>query len=191
MKEQKKKTLKQIFFALICILLGIGLISGSYMSGLLEMSDLIYATFHIVCIESCIVIAFVTNVLDVEKENKSILYQKALTRKSVWLKSEIAWLVVYYWLIGSSLLATIIVIYIGIDTMEQRRIVLYSIFSLFFCCAGYVVNAMTASRGYRKAYCLIDAAILKYEQDGNNEKILGDAMIEGEKFITEYTFKKR
>lgn len=132
--------------------------------------DILYLLFNLICIEICLVISFVTNVLEVENQNDVVIYKKALIRKSVWLKSYIIWLVVHYWLIGAALMATINVIYIGIDSMEQKHIIMYSILSLFLTCVGYAVSPLVMATGYRKAYCCLDKAIVVYEQNKIKEE---------------------
>lgn len=114
----------------------------------------------------------------------------AYIRKSVWLKSNIVWMVVNFWMIASAFLSTLVVIYISVNNIDARKIVFYSIMSLFVSIMQYVLTPMAMARGYRKAYQSIDKAIFAYEKGGCQDiAILEEALNLGEDYIEKYSYE--
>lgn len=65
-----------------------------------------------------------------------------------------------------SILSTLIVLYIGCFedtgiTTIKARVILYSVLSLFTTIAPYVVNLLKLSKIYRKAFYVIETALLE------------------------------
>ena len=107
----------------------------------------------------------------------------AVRQRNGYICSSAVFAFIHYWCILTSILSTLIVLYIGCfeDTNEQNikvRMILYSALSLFTTICPYVVNLLKISRKYRKAFCIIETAILK---DGD----CGSALADCEKVIAE------
>lgn len=193
MKHIPNKPIRQFVFSFVSIAVGIAIFVIIVCLRIFQVCDILYFLLHIVCVVTCFVVSFVTNVLEVNTKSNVIIYKKAMIRKGVWLKSYIVWLVIHYWLITASLLGTINVIYVTIDSVDQIRIVLYSILSLFITSASYAISPVTMAEGYRIAYCKLDSAILCYEKANDNNGIdkLIEAMELGEEIITSYSFYRK
>lgn len=186
---QMKKS-SRVFFCLLCALIGVSVevIVGKLAN--LGFQDVLYMTLTVVCIETCVIIAMITGIEDLKIKEVSGIYKVAYIRKSVWLKSNIVWMVVNFWMISSAFLSTLIVIYISVNNIDARKIVFYSIMSLFTSIMQYVLTPMAMARGYRKAYQIIDKAILSYEKNGCKDiEILEDALNLGEGYIEKYSYK--
>lgn len=115
------------------------------------------------------------------KEEEDIKRKEAFEKRKIWIRSSIIWLSIYYWLILNSILTTLLVLYIscyenmGVNEM-QARVFFYSVISLFSSICPYVVNLQEISKAYRKAYRVLDKALVLNEN-------LAEALVEGEKII--------
>lgn len=107
---------------------------------------------------------------------------KAIKKRNNWLKGSIICIVFYYWCILCSIFSTLLVLHIGcygnLDSpTDKTMVVLLSIVSIFTNVCPYIVDLKKMSKAYRKAFCIIDEAILKDED-------LADAITQGENEIT-------
>lgn len=181
----------RVLICLICVIVGISIEFVLFYIGKLKFQDMLYVTLCVVCIEACVLIALITGIEDIVIKELGGIHKVAYIRKSVWLKSNIIWMVINFWMVASSFLSTIIVIYISIDNLDATRIVFYSVMSLFVSIMGYVLNPLAMARGYRKAYQEIDKAIFEFEKDKNNTDILEKALVSGEEFIEKYSYEMK
>lgn len=95
-------------------------------------------------------------------ENSNELVSLAVKKRNVYLRSSIIWLSIFYWLTLSSILSTIIVIYLcAYEKDDSIRIFLYSVLSLFSIIIDFVLSPRVNSIGYRKAFRYIDNILLK------------------------------
>lgn len=185
------KKIFRVVLCMICILIGIALEIALYYIGKLKFQDMLYITLSVVCIEACILITLITGIEDIVIKSLSGIHKVAYIRKSVWLKSNIIWMVINFWMISSSFLSTIIVIYISVQDVDATRIVFYSVMSLFVSIMSYVLNPLAMARGYRKAYQEIDKAIFEYEKRKENIDILEKALVCGEEYIEKYSYEMK
>ena len=114
---------------------------------------------------------------DTKDENKKV----AITKRNVWIKSSIIFSALYYWTVLSSIMTTLIVLYISCyenmdDAGMRERVFLYSAISLMLSIIPYVVNLLGLSKAYRKAFLIMEKAIT------SNEKI-EEAIKNGEEII--------
>lgn len=157
-----------------------------------ELHDILYLSLFIGCVEFCLLVPSTTGIDD-ELINKSDgIYKTAYIRKNVWLKSNLIWMTIHYWVIAASFLATLIVIYITVDNLNESGIVFYSVVSLFTSIMSYILSPITIAKGYKLAYQKIDKAIFLFENSSNQDKeILSSALIEGEELIKKYCYEMR
>ena len=114
-----------------------------------------------------------------QKKNNDIddaILKDAYYRRKIWIRSSITWLAVHYFIVLSTFLSTSIVIYVSMSDEGKGKILFYSIVSFFSSIITYIVNPYKTSLAYRKAYMLIDFALL------NNENIQ-ESIKNGEKII--------
>lgn len=178
----------RIVLCIIFFALGLGIIIGSGFF-FLAIVDLLYLTLFIVCPEACILISIITGIEDTVIPEIEGTHKVAYIRKSVWLKSNIIWLVVGFWIISSSFLATLIVIYLTSNEENKNRIIFHSIMSLFTSIMSYVLNPIPMAKGYRLAYQEIDKAIFEFQEKGSkNGEILVSSLAKGEEYISQYSY---
>lgn len=84
----------------------------------------------------------------------------AYYRRQIWIRASITWLAVHYFIVLSTFLSTSIVIYVSTVNEGKEKIIFYSIVSFFSSIATYIINPYKTSLAYRKAYMLIDFALL-------------------------------
>lgn len=184
--------LKRILLYLLFLIFGVGIIIVSSVVFSFELQDILYLAIFISCIEVCMLNLIIIGIEDTIINKIDGIYQTAYIRKSVWLKSNIIWTVVDYWILASSFLATLIVIYIAGNDTNKNKIIFYSVMSLFTSIMSYVLNPMAMAKGYRAAYQEIDKAIFKYQHSKKkNEKILLRALIKGEEYINKYSYEMK
>lgn len=114
-------------------------------------------------------------------KDKGIRY-KAIKKRNNWLKSSIISIGFYYWCILCSIFSTLIVLHIGCygnmqNPDDKIKLVLLSIVSIFTNVCPYIIDLKKMSKAYRKAFCIIEEAILK-------DKGLEDAITKGEEEIS-------
>lgn len=126
-------------------------------------------------------------------KNYEPTFLEAYRKRDIWLNAAIAWQIFYYWLIGSSFLATLNVIYISLydsitvtPTNQLRRIVFYSVVSILFTLLNTYISPGSIYKGYRSAYEQIDEALIRscHTKDidflinarVNAEKTIGDSI---------------
>ena len=154
----------------------------------LESYDKLYLIAIFLCIVICVSFALFTHLYYIASVD-SKEYEEACRKRIVWLNSAIAWMIVHYWLIGASCLATLIVVYITVgNEINSTRVVFYSIMSLITSFLDMIIMPLSMSKGYRKAYEKIDAELVEMEYTNENLK---KARLRGERFITKYTYDKR
>ncbi len=99
----------------------------------------------------------------------------AVKQRNCFLRSSLTFQFIHYWCILTSILSTLIVLYIGCfeDTNEKSikaRMILYSALSLFTTIAPYAVQLLKISKKYREAYCVIQEALLDGDQYASAHK---------------------
>lgn len=177
---------------LIFLILGIVLIILSSKILGLVIQDVIYFNMTIICIELCIIIPIVISIDDEKIYKINGIYKTSYIKSDCWLKCNIIWLIVNFWIIGSSFLANLIIIYTVVNEINKNRIVFYSIMSLFTSIMSYVLNPIAMAKGYRLAFQEIDKAILIYENGKcENDDILVVALIKGEEYISKYSYEMK
>ncbi len=183
------KTMR-VFLCVIFSILGIGIIISFARVFAFNLQDVLYLSLFVVCLEACLLISIITSIEDELISEIDGTYKTAYIRKSVWLKSYIIWMVINFWMVSASFLATLIVIYITSNDINKVKIIFYSIMSIFTSIISYVLNPMSIAKGYRLAYQEIDKAIFKYQNSGKKkDKILSTAINKGEQYINKYSFK--
>lgn len=182
----------RFFCAFLCVSIGIVVIWASAISKKFQLFDVFYLMLFIVCLDVCLLMSLFIGNKEKEKESIDGVIGQSFYLKSIWLVSTIVWMLVGFWMISSSLLSTLIVIYISSDVsngVDTNRIIFYSIASLFVSVMNYALAPMAMSKGYRKAYQEINTAILKYECIEKDKKVLAEAIIKGEEYIEKYSFE--
>ncbi len=178
--------------AILCLLSGILVIGGISISDMFQLYDIFYVVLFVICLEVCLLMSLYIGSKGTEKEHCEGIIGKAYSLRNIWLKTTIIWMLVAYWMISSSMLSTLIVIYISSENnkgVDTNRIIFYSIASLFVSVMYYVLSPMAVSRGYRRAFREINKAILKSEcQSVGKEIALADAIVMGEEYIERYSF---
>lgn len=157
-----------------------------------ELYDILYLTLFIGCVQFCLLVPS-TSGIDSDLTNKSEgIYKTAYIRKNAWLKSNLIWITINYWIIAASFLATLIVIYVAVNDINKNKIVFYSIVSLFASIMSYILNPLAIAKGYRLAYQEIDKAILEFENTGStNKEFLSFALIKGEEYVKQYCYEMK
>ncbi len=117
-----------------------------------------------------------------ERDNDKNIRDKAIKKRNNWLKATIISIGFYYWCILCSIFSTLLVLHIGCygdmqSSGDKIKLVLLSVVSLFTNVCPYIIDLKKMSKAYRKAFCIIDDAILK-------DKGLPDAITKGEKEIS-------
>ena len=85
--------------------------------------------------------------------------KRALRTREVWKTLDICWLSVYYFLNISALLLTVSVIYTAEYGTDNKRVILYSIISLCFTCACWLIRPKEQVQGYRKAFEILNSSL--------------------------------
>lgn len=186
------KKIARLVCAIVCVSIGIVVIGAVVVSKKFQLFDVFYLLLFVVCLDVCLLMSLFIGTREKEKESIAGVVGQAFYLKSIWLVSTIVWMLVGFWMISSSLLSTLIVIYISSDIsngVDTNRIIFYSIASLFVSVMYYALAPMAMSRGYRKAYQEINTAILKYECIEKDGKALAEAIIKGEECIEKYSFE--
>lgn len=150
----------------------------------LHVSDLFFIAGIILLFTLCSLVLVICERYPMQEDDT--IKNSAIKRRNIWLRSSIIWLCVYYWLILNSILTTVVVLYISCyENMElpemQVRIFFYSVISLFSSICPYIVNLQEVSKAYRRAYRILDEALVL-------NKDFTNAIIDGEKIIE--TFHK-
>ena len=103
-------------------------------------------------------------------------------KRNMFLKSSIVWYVTYYSMTLSSLLSTIIVIYLcDFSSPDMERTFFYSVISLFATIINFVLSPKEKAVVNRQCFNLLDRAIA---QNCDDEKSLMDAVFKCEDMIT-------
>ena len=112
--------------------------------------------------------------------------------KYFWLKLQVFFLMIHYCLLISSLLASLLIVFIsayytGLEA-ERAKIILYSTVSFFSLVADKIINPYGLGKAHRKAFDLLNETLLlqvMYSENRQkfNEKIVR-TIIECEKIIS-------
>lgn len=195
MSDDIKSSMLTGLIAFLCIAAGLVTIIAAIYSDLFKLYDIFYILLFVVCLEVCLLMSLYIGFTERNRRKGDALLETAYCLKAVWLKSTIIWTLVNYWMVSSSLLATVIVIYISSESdnmIDTSRIIFYSIASLFLSVMNYALTPMAMARGYRKAFLEINKAILEYRsQSSKSEQMLADKISEGEEIIDMYTFEMK
>lgn len=113
-------------------------------------------------------------------------------RKS-WLREQNIWKSVELFLMVLAYLSMVITIYITVDNIVSNdfmkiKISFYTIINLLSTALKDYLQPEKKSIGFREAYILINTAILKFENGLIDELGLIEAIADGEKIITKYTY---
>ena len=127
-----------------------------------------------------------------QRQKKCDLYYTEL-RKS-WLRNQNIWISVEYFLVGLAYLSMVITLYITVDNIVSGadfkiKIAFYTIINLLASAFRDYLNPKKKSLGARKAYLLLNKAIIKYENGNGTKDELLDAFDSGEKIMTESTYE--
>lgn len=168
----------------------------------LEIYDIVTIIYVIVGIASLIWASIGNNYVygliekkesnDINKINQSDIYFIEL-RKS-WLREQNIWKSVEYFLIGLSYLSMVVTIYMAVDNVLEAdiltiKITFYTIINLLSSAfKDYLVPDKKAI-GLRKAYILLNEAILNYEYGFIDLEELNKSVRKGEDIITEYVYE--
>ncbi len=136
---------------------------------ILEAYDWIFIVTIVVAVLSATIISIISGrrkstETDGKKDNKSIVL-----KRNMLLKSSIVWLSIYYWIVLTSILATIYVIYITSFTsnagLMQVKVFVYSCFSLFASVSLFVIDPKRNSEKYRAAFMVLDKCLNRLDYD--------------------------
>lgn len=124
---------------------------------------------------------------------KSDIYYTEI-RKS-WLHNQNIWIAVEYFLVGLAYLSMVIVLYITVDNIVtgefiKEKITFYTIVNLLASAFRDYLNPKKKSLGVRKAYILLNRAILQYENGNGSKEDLLEAFDKGEKLMTQSTYEE-
>lgn len=171
----------------------------------MEIYDWIFLLYIIVGISSLIWASigndYVFGRID-RKEKKNII---ATTKKRTcdvffeemkrsWLREQNIWKSVEYFLIGLSYLSMVITLYIAVDNIIEnmlmlRKVTFYTIINLLSSSVKDYLVPNKKSLGVRKAYLILNEAIMMYEYGKIEIEELYAAVVKGENLITIYTYE--
>lgn len=131
------------------------------------------------------------NTLDQRKQKCDLYYTEL--RKS-WLRNQNIWISIEYFLVGLAYLSMVITLYITVDNIVSGddfkiKIAFYTIVNLLASAFRDYLNPKKKSLGARKAYLLLNKAIIKYENGNGTKDELLNAFDSGEKMMTESTYE--
>lgn len=129
--------------------------------------------------------------LDLRKAKCDLYYLEI--RKS-WLHNQNIWIAVEYFLVGLAYLSTVIVIYMTVDNLIHGDLLkvktaFYTIINLLASAFRDYLMPRKKSLGARKAYLLLNRAIINYENGNGTLEELLNAFDQGEQFMTESTYE--
>ncbi len=129
--------------------------------------------------------------LDQRKEKCDLYYLEL--RKS-WMRNQNIWISVEYFLVGLAYLSMVITLYITVDNIVSGndfkiKIAFYTIINMLASAFRDYLNPKKKSLGARKAYLLLNKAIIKYENGNGTKDELLEAFDSGEKIMTESTYE--
>lgn len=127
-----------------------------------------------------------------QRTNKCDIYYLEL-RKS-WLRNQNIWISIEYFLVGLAYLSMVITLYITVDNIVSGndfkiKIAFYTIINLLASAFRDYLSPKKKSLGARKAYLLLNKAIIKYENGDGTKNELLEAFDNGEKIMTESTYE--
>lgn len=128
-----------------------------------------------------------------EEKTAQYIYFDEIRRS--WLRNQNIWIAVEYFLVGLSYLSMVIVIYMTVDHIVDGEILkikttIYAIINLLSSAFRDYLSPRKKSVGARKAYLLLNKAIMKYDNgDERNMDGLVKALDEGESIITTSTYE--
>ena len=185
------------FICIISVIIAYVLICVDIKGITLYTFDKIFALSILVCAAICFCFLACSLVIDEGYEyieGEEVIFYEAHKKKTIWLNSCITWLIIYYWVIGSSYLSTVIAIYITTYEIELEaqipRIVLYSILSLVLSILNMLIVPFNHAKGYRKAYEIIDEGLIESISQ-KDVALLKEARIKSEKIIGDFTYKHK
>lgn len=129
--------------------------------------------------------------LDMRKAKCDLYYLEI--RKS-WLHNQNIWIAVEYFLVGLAYLSTVIVIYMAVDNLINGDLLkiktaFYTIINLLASAFRDYLMPRKKSLGARKAYLLLNRAIINYENGNGTLEDLLTAFDHGEQLMTESTYE--
>ena len=124
---------------------------------------------------------------------KMEVYKSYYERKVSWIKLNITWLVIHYWLISLSFFAPSFLSIISAyeKVIDPYKIVIYSLISIFGTLLNLLMRPDKQAYGYRIAFGLLDKKlfeVVNLPEDEEAEQILRKALETGEKYITHATY---
>lgn len=105
--------------------------------------------------------------------------------RAIWLHSNITWQTIYIWMMSVPFYCTCIAIYLSGNNGDYDHILIYSILSLVITLGCYAIQPLKRANQFRKAYAIASAAIVTYDIEKTDSKILADAIIEAEQMIAD------
>lgn len=110
-----------------------------------------------------------------------------------WLREQNIWKSIEYFLIGLSYLSMVVVIYMTVDNIVDGDLLkikttFYAIINLLASTFKDYLEPGKKSLGLRKAFIVLNEANLKYKHGYCDDNELNQAVIDGEKIITEYIY---
>ncbi|HKM33176.1 MAG TPA: hypothetical protein VJY54_00315 [Lachnospiraceae bacterium] len=139
--------------------------------------------------------------LNASFKNTKFLREAYMEKKcNIYIKSAITWDFVYHWITLSSMIATIVVIYLltfftsgdaGSTAVDTGRVFLYSSVSLFLTLAVYVLEPKKKAVAYRTAFQVLVNALDKHqitdcdENDKSSDDWIAESLEKAEKILSE------
>lgn len=105
--------------------------------------------------------------------------------QAVWLHANLTWQTIYIWMMSVPFYCTCIAIYLSGNNGDYDHILIYSILSLVITLGCYAIQPLKRANQFRKAYAMASKAIVTYDGDDTNSKVLADAIIEAEQMIAD------
>lgn len=100
--------------------------------------------------------------------DEDLLYEQAARLRAVWLHANFCWKTISIWMTVIPLYCTCVAIYLSGtpegDEFDHIRILVYSVLSLVISLGVYAIRPSNRASAYRKAYRVIDKALIDYQE---------------------------
>lgn len=102
------------------------------------------------------------------KDGSNAQLEFCIRKRNHFVKLSTIWYIVYYSVTLGSILATVIVIYLcNISQLDEGRVFIYSVISLFATIANFVLNPREVAATCRQCFNKLDRAISSYSHENN------------------------
>lgn len=121
------------------------------------------------------------------KRRKNDLITEAKVKRDIWQRSAIMWQILNYFLQGISTISLGIIVYLSTKQNGDQSILLYSIISFEVVFATLILNPNKVSNAYSQSYVDIYTALVEYDANIIDEKVIAKILSKCEQRITDYS----